>query len=53
MATQNFKNWWAGLTPEKRRIAMGIASLTVLLLLVYLFLQASPNHQPKRASEAH
>ncbi len=50
--TNTIKDWWKSLAPEKRRTVMGLAGLTLLLLLLWIFIKAGPEPKKKGTAEA-
>ncbi|MFL6600820.1 MAG: TrbI/VirB10 family protein [Steroidobacteraceae bacterium] len=47
----NLKSWWASLTPDRRKMVMGVTSLGVLLGVVYLFITATPKKDTARRAD--
>ena len=50
--TNTIKDWWKSLAPEKRKTVMGLAGLTLLLLLLWSFIKAGPEPTKKTTAEA-
>lgn len=52
MSNEGIKSWWASLTPDKRKTAMGVGGLVLLLGVLYLFVSAGPDAPERKLSEA-
>jgi conjugal transfer pilus assembly protein TraB len=50
--TAKIKAWWASLTPDRRKTAMAIGALVLMLGLLYMFISAGPDHKQEAPREA-